>query len=59
MLNDVHLLERHSLLSSADYREIKDKVSQYLCPHSFNVLRDQNAALKGQKFSRAAFMNLP
>ncbi|WP_223514536.1 AraC family transcriptional regulator [Pseudomonas sp. GL-R-26] len=60
MLNDVHLLERHSLLSSADYREIKDKVSQYLCPHSFNVLRDEPiyTRLNGVFFGDSALLDL-
>ncbi|MDN4543919.1 AraC family transcriptional regulator [Pseudomonas sp. C32] len=60
MLNDVHLLERHSLLSSADYREIKDKVSQYLCPHSFNVLRDEPmyTQLNGVFFGDSALLDL-
>ncbi|EPA92538.1 AraC family transcriptional regulator [Pseudomonas sp. G5(2012)] len=60
MLNDVHLLERHSLLSSADYREIKDKVSHYLCPHSFNVLRDEpiHTRLNGVFFGTSALLDL-
>ncbi|KRB03614.1 AraC family transcriptional regulator [Pseudomonas sp. Root68] len=60
MLNDVHLLERHSLLSSADYREIKDKVSQYLCPHSFNVLCDEpiHTRLNGVFFGDSALLDL-
>ncbi|AWY44092.1 helix-turn-helix domain-containing protein [Pseudomonas putida] len=60
MLNDVHLLERHRLLSSADYREIKDKVSHYLCPHSFNVLRDEpiHTRLNGVFFGDAALLDL-
>ena len=60
MLNDVHLLEQHSLLSSADYREIKDKVSHYLCPHSFNVLRDEPiyTQLNGVFFGDSALLDL-
>lgn len=60
MLNDVHLLERHSLLSSTDYREIKAKVSHYLCPHSFNVLRDAPICtrLNGVFFGDLALLDL-
>ncbi|MBD0677903.1 AraC family transcriptional regulator [Pseudomonas sp. PSB11] len=60
MLNDVHLLERHSLFSSADYREIQDKVSHYLCPHSFNVLRDEpiHTRLNGVFFGTSALLDL-
>lgn len=60
MLNDVHLLERHSLLSSTDYREIKDKVSHYLCPHSFDVLRDEpvSTQLNGVFFGDSALLDL-
>ncbi|MDB5992957.1 MAG: AraC family transcriptional regulator [Pseudomonas sp.] len=60
MLNDVHLLERHSLLNSTDYREIKDKVSHYLCPHTFNVLRDEPiyTRLNGVFFGASALLDL-
>jgi AraC-like DNA-binding protein len=60
MLNDIHLLERHRLLSSADQREIQARVSHYLCPHRFTVLRDApiHTRLNGVFFGESALLDL-
>lgn len=60
MLNDIHLLERHRLLCSADYAEIKEQVSRYLCPHRFEILCDTpvHTHLNGVFFGACALLDL-
>ncbi len=60
MLNELDVLERHRLLSSDDYAQIKERVSAHLCPHSFEVLADApvHTRMNGVFFGDAALLDL-
>ena len=60
MMRQLHSLDNFLIFNSNDYQTIKEKISQYLCPHRFDVVSHQqlNTRLNGFLFGTSALYDL-
>lgn len=59
-MRQLHALDNFLIFNSNDYQTIKEKISQYLCPHRFDVVSHQplNTRLNGFLFGTSALYDL-